>query len=274
MKRVAFQGVSGAFGEEAARAYWGEIDSVACAQFVDVIDAVTVGTADVGMLPVENSEAGTVAGMYALLGASSLQIVGEIELRVRHCLLALPGETLQSIREVHSHPQALMQCDRFLSQHGYIQVASSNTAASAKFLAETKPRGVGVIASARSAQLYSLDCLASGIESNSNNITRFVAVAASPAPKHERSKTSIVFTTANVPGALYRALGVFAERHINMTKLESSPNRQVPWEYSFYIDVEGHQQDVPMREAIAALNALCSFVRVVGSYAAAGTSAS
>lgn len=269
---VAFQGEHGAYSEVAAHQLFGShIATLPCRQFSDIFSAVQAERADYGLVPVENSEAGTVSGSYALLLASPLFVVGEVELRVRHCLMAPRGQTLSDIRRAHSHPQALMQCEAFLRQHGIEPVAEYDTAGSAKQLAEKPVPHEAAIASALAAERYGLSLLAEGIETNPNNFTRFLAVGRTHAARAEASKTSIVFGTANQPGALYRALGCFASRGLNVTKLESSPSRRVPWEYFFYVDFEGHQDDVQSSAALEELRQSAAFLRVLGSYPAATT---
>ncbi|MDR7402299.1 MAG: prephenate dehydratase [Armatimonadota bacterium] len=264
--RVAFQGERGAYSEEAVGLLFGEVEVLPCPSLRDVFEAVAAGRADRGVVPVENSQAGSINETYDLLVAHSLFITAELDLRIRHCLLALPGQTVADIRRVHSHPQALAQCEAFLRAHGLEPVPASDTAGSARMVAEQRLWGVGAIAGRTAARIYSLAVLAEGIETNPANYTKFLALAPAPAPREGDSKTSIVFTTANVPGALYRALGAFATRGINLTKLESRPRRQVPWEYLFYVDFEGHRDDPAVAEALAELSRLTIFLRVLGSY--------
>jgi prephenate dehydratase len=264
--RVAFQGERGAYSEEAVGLLFGEVEVLPCASLREVFEAVTAGRADRGVVPVENSQAGSINETYDLLLAHSLFITAELDLRIRHCLLALPGQTVADIRRVYSHPQALAQCEAFLQAHGLQPVPASDTAGSARMVAQQGLRGVGAIAGRAAARIYALAVLAEGIETNPANYTKFLALAPTPAPREGDSKTSIVFTTANVPGALYRALGAFASRGINLTKLESRPRRQVPWEYLFYVDLEGHRDDPPVAEALDELSRLTTFLRILGSY--------
>jgi prephenate dehydratase len=266
MMRVAFQGERGAFSEAAALAHFAAVDPLPCRTLADVFDAVEHGQAARGMVPVENSQAGSINETYDLLVRRNLHIVGERHERIEHCLLALPGETLETIRTVASHPQALAQCDAFLARGGWETVATYDTAGSAKLVATERRPGVAAIASRHAADIYGLGVLAAGIETNPVNFTRFLALALTPAPPADRAKTSLVFSTANVPGALYRALGTFAVRNINLTKLESRPRRDRPWEYLFYVDVEIHQDAPDGRAALAELAGVTAFLRVLGSY--------
>ncbi len=264
--RVAFQGERGAFSEAAAIEHFGAIEPMPHRTLADAFDAVERGQADRGMVPVENSQAGSINETYDLLVRRNLHIVGERHHRIEHCLLAIPGESLEAIRTVASHPQALAQCDAFLSRGGWETVATYDTAGSAQLVATERRRGVAAIASRHAAEIYKLAILAAGIETNPVNYTRFLALSLTPAPPTDRAKTSVVFTTANVPGALYRALGAFAVRNINLTKLESRPRRDRPWEYLFYVDFEIHQDAPEGRAALAELGGVAAFLRVLGSY--------
>jgi prephenate dehydratase len=264
--RVAFQGERGAYSEAAALAHFGTIEPAPRRALADVFDAVERGEAERGMVPVENSQAGSINETYDLLARRALHIVGERNHRIEHCLLALPGETLQSIRTVRSHPQALAQCEAFLHRQGWETTPTYDTAGSAKIVAAERLPGVAAIAGRHAAEIYGLIVLAEGIETSPVNYTRFLALAQAPAPPTDRAKTSIVFTTANVPGALYRALGAFATRGINLTKLESRPRRDRPWEYMFYVDFEIHHEAPAGRAALAELAGVTAFLRVLGSY--------
>ncbi|MDR7486701.1 MAG: prephenate dehydratase [Armatimonadota bacterium] len=264
--RVAFQGERGAYSEAAALAYFGAIDPMPCRTLSAVFDAVERGEAQRGMVPAENSQAGSINETYDLLARRSLHIVGERNQRIEHCLLALPEDSLETIRTVLSHPQALAQCDVFLARGGWETIATYDTAGSAQIIATERRRGVAAIASRHAAEIYGLQVLAEGIETSPINYTRFLVLAVNAAPRTEPAKTSIVFTTPNVPGALYRALGAFATRGINLTKLESRPRRDRPWEYMFYVDFEAHQESPEGRAALADLAGLTAFLRVLGSY--------
>lgn len=265
--RVAFQGEPGANSEEAVFRVFGErAEPVPCRDLEQTFEAAAVGRADRAVVPVENSQAGSINETYDLLLRHSLVIVGEYDLRVRHCLLVLPGQPLAAIRRAYSHPQALAQCDAFLRSHGIEPVAQRDTAGSARMLSEQRPEGAAAIASRRAAEIYHLDILAEGIETNSNNYTRFLVLDRAPAPRAARNKTSIVFVVDNQPGTLYQALGALATRGINLAKIESRPGRQRPWEYVFYADVDGHVDDDALRAALDDLRRHTSMLRVLGSY--------
>ncbi|OLD39010.1 MAG: hypothetical protein AUI83_23430 [Armatimonadetes bacterium 13_1_40CM_3_65_7] len=264
--KVAFQGERGAYSEEAVTQLFGEAEALPRPTLRDVFDTVTAGRADRAVVPAENSQAGSINETYDLLLAHALFITGELDLRIRHCLMAVPGQELRAIRRAYSHPQALAQCEAFLRQHGVEPVPAYDTAGSAKMVAERHLRGAAAIASVGAAHIYGLAVLAEGIETNPANYTKFLSLAPEPAPRIVGAKTSIVFTTQNIPGALYLALGAFATRSINLTKLESRPRREVPWEYLFYVDFEGHQDDPPAAAALLDLSRVTVFLRILGSY--------
>ena len=265
--RVAFQGERGANSEEAVFRVFGEqAEPVPCPDLVQTFDAVVSHRADGAVVPVENSQAGSINETYDLLLKHDLFIVGEYDLRVRHYLMAPPDMPLEQVTRAYSHPQALAQCDLFLRKHGIEPVVYGDTAGSAKMVSERRPAGAAAIAPRRAADIYGLQLLAEGIETNPNNYTRFLVLDPKPAPRAERSKTSIVFVVENKPGTLYQAIGAIATRGINVAKIESRPGRQRPWEYVFYLDVDGHVDDDAMRAALADLKHHTSMLRVLGSY--------
>ena len=267
---IAFQGEHGAYSEEAIRQHFGpEAQSLPCRSFEDIFAAVDEGQATFGAVPVENSVAGSINKSYDLLLEHDLKIWGEIFLRVRHNLMALPGTTLEDIREVRSHPQALAQCERFLNRHDWPAKPWYDTAGSAKDLAQSGETGVAAIASKLAAEIYNLEILAPGIEDMSANYTRFFVIGRGDAPYTKKAKTSLVFATFHTPGALVACLNEFGSRGINLTKLESRPRRNRPWHYVFHLDFEGHWQDERQREALTALLARAAFVKLLGSYPAA-----
>jgi prephenate dehydratase len=272
MTKVAFQGIAGAYSEEAIRQFFGsEIESVPCRTLDDVFPAVEDGKADYGMVPVENAVAGSVTRSYELLMERDLRVCAETILRVRHMLLAIPGTKLTDLERVRSHPQALAQCQRYLSRHGLEAEPAFDTAGSARDLAANPEPGVAVIAGALAAELYGLEILAPDIEDFVFNYTRFFVLSFDDPPRAQRTKTSLVFTTRHQPGALYECLGEFATRNINLTKIESRPRLNRPWQYIFYLDFEGHWQDPECEAAIMALLRRSSFVKLLGSYPAATT---
>jgi prephenate dehydratase len=269
MTTVAFQGEHGAYSEEAVRNHFGaDVETLPCEAFEHIFAAVEQGRADYGVLPVENSTAGSINKSYDLLLDHDLKVNGEILVRVRHCLLRVAGDD-DAIREVRSHPQALAQCERYLNRHGYKAVPWYDTAGSAKDLAASPAPGVAVIASALAGSTYGLETVDAGIEDLHNNFTRFFVIGKEDAPHGERSKTSLVFGVTNTPGSLLAVLREFAERGINVSKLESRPRRGRPWQYVFYLDFDGHWLDPKAGEAIMRVLGQAAFVKLLGSYPAA-----
>jgi prephenate dehydratase len=270
-KTVAFQGEPGAYSEQAALAYYGEkVKTRPCFSFDDVFDAVSAGQCSAGVLPVENSLAGSIHRNYDLMLRHQLHIIGEYHLRVSHCLMALPGVRLDEIRRVHSHPQALAQCEARLTQMGMERVVEVDTAGSARQISQGGDRQAGALASRRAAQVYGLDILVESMEDNPANYTRFLALERRP-PRGKPSgvgeyKTSIVFSLPNHPGSLFKALSVFALRDIDLTKIESRPMAGKPWEYLFYIDFAGHANAPLCRRALEHLAEIVIFFRLLGSY--------
>jgi prephenate dehydratase len=268
---VAFQGEPGAYSELAAfRFFDTEIETLPRPTFDAIFDAVQTGDATHGFVPIENSVAGSIHRNYDHLLANGLSIVGEYHLRVSHCLMALPGVALSEIKRVHSHPQALAQCRDRLRRMGLESVAGVDTAGSARLIRERGDRQAAALASKRAAKVYDLNILIEGMEDNLANYTRFLVIApeslSAPADYGEEYKTSVVFHLHNQPGALFKALSVFALRDIDLTKIESRPIPGKPWEYMFYIDYIGHAEEYASQRALDHLGELASFIRVLGSY--------
>jgi prephenate dehydratase len=232
---------------------------------------VESGQAEYGMLPVENAVAGSVTRAYELLMEHDLRVYAETILRVRHMLLVVPGTQLDELERVRSHPQALAQCQRYLGRHDLKGEPAFDTAGSARDLAANPEPGVGVIASELAAELYGLEILDRSVEDYAFNYTRFFILAREAPSRAQRNKTSLIFTTPHEPGALYEGLGEFAKRHVNLTKIESRPRLNRPWQYIFYLDFEGHCQDPDCEAAIMGLLRRCLFVKLLGSYPAATT---
>ncbi|HEY0753939.1 MAG TPA: prephenate dehydratase [Ktedonobacteraceae bacterium] len=274
---VAFQGERGAFGDEAAHIYFGQreeqgagrlVNPVPCKTFADVFRAVASGEVDYGLVPVENSQAGSINDTYDLLRQHDLFVVGEISHEVNQCLLSLKGQKLADIKRVISHPQALAQSDIFLRELGVEIVATYDTAGSAKMVRDEQLIGVAAIAAAGAAEIYDLEILERNIQTIKGNYTRFIALGREPTPRAEgEAKTMLVMATAHQPGSLYKCLGYLVTNNINILKLESRPSRQRVWEYVFYVDFEGHREDPAVRKALAALAEHTVFCKVLGSFA-------
>ncbi|MGD0795031.1 MAG: prephenate dehydratase [Dehalococcoidales bacterium] len=264
---VAYQGEPGAYTEEAAFRFFGKSTKGVPRETLDgAFEAVQNGEAPFAMVPVENSLEGSINRVYDLLLDSALMICGEIELRISHCLIALEGATLESIKYIYSHPQALGQSRNFLSHLKAELIPASDTAGSVRMIKEERRRDSAAIASARAAELYGMEILAREIEDNPHNFTRFFVLSKEDSPLTGNDKTSIVFSLKHEPGALYDCLREFATRKINLTKLESRPTRHQVWEYNFYMDFSGHREEKGVAEALKALEEHAIFVKILGSY--------
>ena len=282
MIRVAFQGEPGAYGEEAVASYFGRdaADAVAMPTFSAVCDSVASGTAEAGVLPLENSLAGTVGDALDALAAGSLTVVGEILHPIHHHLLVLAHATLSGIERVTSHWQALSQCERFLSGHAWTIVPTADTAGAARQLAFDGNPHVAAIASERAASLYGLRIAARDIQDAAENVTRFAVIARSrdslpavtrvgtAARSSAERETLITFETGHRPGDLVRALAVLADAGINMSRIESRPSGDGPWRYRFLVQVAGDAEADPLRRALVELRQHTRAMRVLGSFAA------
>ena len=265
--QVAIQGEAGSFSHAAALETIGAaLRLVPCGTFEELFRAVETNAADRGIVPIENTLAGSVHQNYDLLSAHALHVVGETQLRIRHCLIARPGTTLSDVVRVASHPVALAQCRRFfLGAPRLVAVPAYDTAGSVRDLMRGKDDADAAIASALAAQLYGAAVIQDGLEDHAENYTRFLVVAREPAPAATATKISLMFTLTDAPGVLHRALGVFATRGLDLTKIESRPLPGRPWEYLFYLDVLGDLRG-RVEEALAELRTFAPVVRVLGAY--------
>ncbi len=268
---VAFQGERGAFSFTAARKLLGE--SVAlypCESFKDVFEAVNKSAVNYGVIPIENTLHGSVHENYDLLLNYELRITGETSLRISHQLIGMPGQRFQDVTRAFSHPVALNQCRQFFERYKRITPASFyDTAGSVKMLKEQGPENAAAIASEDAAVIYGGNILKRNIEDNRQNFTRFFLLSGQRRRKERKTgtwKTSIVFATVNAPGALFRALACFSLRDLNLTKIESRPLRSRPWEYLFYVDILGSEQEEALSRALENLQETSSFFKVLGSY--------
>ncbi len=275
-ERVAFQGEPGAFSQEAVRRLLGEkAEVLPLPSFQEVFQSLKRKRVDAAVIPIENSLAGSVHENYDHLLNFDFRITGETSVRINHHLIALPGVSFRRIRRVYSHPVALGQCLKFFARHPRLEkVPFYDTAGSVKMIVEQKLEDAAAIASAVAAEIYGARILRRSIEDDRRNYTRFFLLRrAEDAPIRRRAgaggrawKTSLVFTTRNIPGALFRALGAFALRDVNLTKIESRPLRGKPWEYLFYLDLLGRLEEPRVRNALGHLAELADFLRVLGCY--------
>ncbi|HET7481582.1 MAG TPA: prephenate dehydratase [Actinomycetota bacterium] len=264
---VAYQGEAGAYSEAAALKLFADGDLQPVASVRKVFEAVEVGRVDYGLVPMDNSQAGSINETYDLFLKHGLHLVGEVVVRVDHCLLALPGVVLDDIAEVISHPQAIAQSEEFLASLGVRLRAEYDTAGAAKAIVDEKLRTTAAVASRRAGELYGLEVLAERIQTYPDNYTRFGVLARDHSPLGEPNKSSLVFGVGHVAGSLFRCLGAFAERHLSLSKLESRPRAGRPWEYVFYADVEAPAADPAMVEALAEVSEHATFTRLLGTYA-------
>lgn len=270
--KVAFQGEVGAYSEIAVYKYFGtSVQLIPCRSFSEVFQNVELKKVDYGVMPIENSIEGSVNQVYDLLLTHDLKICGEIILKIEHCLIGNPNAELSLIKRVYSHPQALAQCSKFLERLMCEVIPTYDTAGSVKIIKEKCSINEAAIASEKAAEIYGMKILARNISDILDNYTRFVILSNKDAPPSGNDKTSIIFSVRHVPGALYEALGAFAKREINLTKIESRPTRKKPWEYIFYLDFEGHKTEPKCMEALNELRDKALFVKVLGSYPKATT---
>lgn len=272
MPKIAFQGIKGAHSEKAIYHFFGpDTTTIPCKTLEGIFEAVQHGQADLGVLPVENALTGSHPQAYELLMEHDLRIRAEIIMRVQHTLMAAPGVKLSDLKQVRSTIQTLNQCEKFINRHNLSQLLSFDAASSARDLAQNPDPTLGVIACKLAAEIYHLDILQESIEDAAFNYTRFFVLGNDDPPRAQRSKTSLIFSTRHLPGSLYHCLGEFAERNINLTKIESRPRRNQPWQYLFYLDFEGHWQDPVAEAALLALLRRAGFVKMLGSYPMAAT---
>ena len=267
-KLVAFQGERGAYSEIAARTFFGDrIELLACLTFDLVFKKVEGGVATYAVIPIENSLAGSIHQNYDLLLKHRLQIIGELNVRIVHHLIANPGATLKSVRRLFSHPQALMQCQKSTAKLKRVEIVPTyDTAGSVKKIKQERILDGAAIASELAARIYGMKILKRQVEDNPENFTRFLVLSKKSKTPDGADKTSIVFSVRNVPGALFRSLSVFALRDIDLYKIESRPLHGKPWEYFFYIDFAGSLVDKNCKNAVDHLAEIATFIKILGSY--------
>ena len=266
--KVSYQGEPGAFSEQAAHAYFGaKCVTVPRESFDDIFKDVVGQRSAFAIVPIENSLFGSVHRNFDLLVRSKVYIVGEVKLRITMNLLALPRVPIKNIRYVYSHPQALGQCEKFLRGLKRADpVPFYDTAGAAKMIAENRRSDAAAIASSQAAADYGLRILRAGIENDHRNFTRFLIIGRKRVQPRRHPKTSLIFTTKNIPGALFKCLSVFALRNINLLKIESRPMVGTPWEYLFFVDIESDGKHPDCINALNHLQELTSYYKNLGSY--------
>lgn len=268
--RVAFQGKPGAYSEKAVMLHFneGEVTALPCESFKEVFDSVLKGDVRWGVVPIENSLAGSILENYDLLSLNpDIRIVGEVKVRIRHNLVTREGVELKEIKKVYSHPQALAQCAEFLKKHNLEPVTYYDTAGAVANLNSFEDISCAAIGSAEAADLYGMNILREGIETNPNNYTRFVVIVREDYAKVEHpSKASVIMTVSDEPGALSHCLSIFADHKLNMTKLESRPIHGKPWSYRFYIDIQIPEDKEHYSIALQAIKETAVDFRILGEY--------
>lgn len=266
--KIVFQGVEGAYTQVAMKRFFGEnIDSMHVETWRDAMETIKTGEADYAVLPLENSSAGIISENYDLLVEYGYSIVGEQIIKIDHCLLGTQEAELSDIKQVYSHPQALMQCSLFLEGHRtWENLASKNTAMAAKQIKEDNDKSVAAIANRLTADIYGLKILQENIQNNSNNSTRFIIVSKEKIYVKDAGKISIYFELPNESGSLYHALSHFIYNNINMNRIESRPISGRNWEYRFFIDFDGNLEDSAVQNALRGLKEETAKMAILGNY--------
>jgi prephenate dehydratase/chorismate mutase len=261
---MGFQGEHGAFGEAAIRKYDSGVVPIPCREFIDVFEGVAGNQIDLGMVPVENSLEGAVTQVNDLLIQTDLRIVGEIRIPINQCLLALPETDCREIRIVYSHPQALAQCRGFLQRDGIEARPYYDTAGAAKMLSRERPKAAAVIASSLCAELYNLKIIKENIQDHESNSTRFVVLAREGVAGG--NKCSLIIGAEHRAGSLAAVLKIFADNHVNLTRIESRPHRSDPGNYLFLIDFQGSADDPLIQEILDRVRKATTIFTFLGSY--------
>ncbi len=265
---VSFQGERGAYSEAAARSFFNEeIEPIPFATFSKVLESTTKEKTQYAILPVENSLEGSVGESYDVLYSTSLNVIGEIYHRIEHCLIGI-GK-LDEIDTVYSHPQALGQCRKFIEEHNMKTIPAYDTAGSIKNVRELKEGNSAGIASKDAAEIYEMPIISDSIADNPNNYTRFLILSKTNSELTENDKTSIIFSIKHEPGTLYKIIENFHKNDVNLTKIESRPTKVNTWEYNFYVDFEGHENDPKILEILEKINQETIFMKILGSYPSA-----
>ncbi|MDP9197540.1 MAG: prephenate dehydratase [Thermoproteota archaeon] len=264
-KKVAFQGEHGAYSEIAALKLFPDSELISKKLFQDVFEALNDGTANFAVVPVENSIEGSVNEIYDLLLDTEKNVSGEIFLRINHCLIANYRRSSR-ITKVYSHSQAIAQCRNYLRSKNLEPIPTYDTAGAVRMIKEKAIRDAAGIASRRAAEIYDMEILEDGIEDKRNNFTRFLALSDNKTKPTGKDRTSFIFRLPHKPGALFSILREFAARQINLTKIESRPTKEKPWEYNFYVDIEGHRDDINIKDGINSILSRSTSLKILGSY--------
>jgi len=274
MKRISFQGERGAYSEAASVLFFeDEIETIPCSTFANALKNTEDDASDYSILPIENSLEGSVGESNDLLLSTKLHVTGEVYHRIHHCLIGTGS--IGDIDTVYSHPQALGQCRQFIQENSLKTIPSYDTAGSVKIIKDLNKNNVACIASKDAAEIFDVPVIKDGIEDNTNNYTRFLILSKKPVEtvliQHPTSnvKTSIIFSIKHEAGALYQIINEFYQHKINLTKIESRPNKNTVWEYNFYVDFEGYQDDSSVKDMLQKLRDNTIFLKILGSYPAA-----
>ena len=265
MKHVSFQGERGAYSEAASVSFFGnQVDTIPCSTFAEALQNTENDVSDYSILPIENSLAGSVGESNDLLLSTKLNVVGEVYHRIHHCLIGTGS--LGDIDTVYSHPQALGQCRQFIQENSLKTIPSYDTAGSVKIIKDLNKNSIACIASKNAAKIFDVPVIQEGIEDNTNNYTRFLVFSKEASDKSDNNKTSIIFSIKHEAVALYQIINEFHQHKINLTKIESRPNKNTALEYNFYVDFEGHQDDSTINDVLQKIRTSSTFLKILGSY--------
>ena len=268
MIHVSFQGERGAYSEAAARSFFSkQIETVPQTTFAEVLKKTSSGKTQYSILPVENSLEGSVGESYDLLYSTSLNATGEIYHRIEHCLIGTGN--IDEIDTVYSHPQALGQCRKFIEEYNMKTIPAYDTAGSVKMIKELNKNNCACIASKEAAEIYNMPIILDNIANNLNNYTRFLILSKESSSKTGNDKTSIIFSIKHEPGSLFRIIENFHKNNVNLTKIESRPTKSNTWEYNFYVDFEGHQNNTKILKMLNTIKQDTLFMKILGSYSSA-----
>lgn len=266
--KVGFQGESGSYSEASARIQYPNpnYSFIPFRSFRELFDGVENSTVDVAVVPIENSTEGSVNETYDLLVEKPLYVIGEIYQKIHHCLIINKNSSPDEISVVYSHPQALAQCRKYIQKKHLESIPMYDTAGSVKFIKETRNASAAAIASKHAAQIYDMKVVEEDIEDNSNNFTRFLIISKRYDKKADDNKISVIFSIPHNPGSLYSILQEFALRNINLTRIESRPTKNVPWEYYFFVDLEGNVNNDKISDSLLSVKSATIFFKLLGSY--------